>query len=105
MCLARVILFSAATRPPPIYLSCNWQPTLTPPPPSSSQVGFLACLKEFADFLEERGARGAGTGGGTAAGPLLLRFPIEGDKVGGLSIKLLLQKVRTGKSVATGQVE
>ena len=58
----------------------------TPLLPPSEQVGFLTCLKEFADWLRRRGAS---EGGGA---PMELPKPIEGDRVGGLSIKLLLQK-------------
>eukprot|EP00887_Chlorella_sp_A99_P001491 scaffold8.g1491.t1 len=50
-------------------------------------VGFLTCLKEFAEWLRARGAsEGAGRG------PLVLPWEIEGDRVGGQSLKLLLQK-------------
>lgn len=52
---------------------------LPPPTPISalcSQVGFLTCLKEFADWLV---ARGASDGHGNR---FALPCPIEGDKVG-----------------------
>ncbi|KAL4458034.1 hypothetical protein ABPG75_012899 [Micractinium tetrahymenae] len=51
-----------------------------------AQVGFLTCLKEFADWLV---ARGASDGQGNR---FALPCPIEGDKVNGLTIRLMFNK-------------
>ncbi|PRW18412.1 beclin 1 [Chlorella sorokiniana] len=51
-----------------------------------AQVGFLTCLKEFADWLV---ARGASDGQGNR---FALPCPIEGDKVGALTIRLMFNK-------------
>ncbi|KAI3435500.1 hypothetical protein D9Q98_001566 [Chlorella vulgaris] len=51
-----------------------------------AQAGFLACLKEFADWLV---ARGAVDGQGVR---FALPCPIEGDKVAGLTIRLMFNK-------------
>lgn len=51
-----------------------------------AQVGFLACLQEFADWLAQRG--GADGQGRRFALPC----PIEGDRVAGLTIRLMFNK-------------
>ena len=48
-----------------------------------AQVGFLACLREFAEWLRAAGATDE------AGRPFELPQVIEGDKVGGLSVKLM----------------
>lgn len=48
-----------------------------------AQVGFLACLREFAEWLRQRGATDE------AGRPFELPQPIEGERVGGLSVRLM----------------
>lgn len=50
-----------------------------------AQVGYLACLKLFAEALEARGARDEGR-------PFALKYAIEGDRVGDLSIRYGLSR-------------
>ncbi|KDD74039.1 hypothetical protein H632_c1630p0, partial [Helicosporidium sp. ATCC 50920] len=50
-----------------------------------AQVGFLACLSEFAAELQARG-------GGAGAAAFVLPWPIQGDHVGSQSIRHMLAK-------------
>ena len=50
-----------------------------------AQVGFLSCLKEFSEALASRGAMDEGR-------PFALKFPIDGERVGGYSIRYGLSR-------------
>lgn len=53
-----------------------------------AQVGFLACLKEFGEALTQRGATEE------EGRPFALRYAIDGDRVGGQSIRYGLSRDR-----------
>lgn len=50
-----------------------------------AQVGYLACLKDFAEALASRGTLEDGR-------PFCLKYAIEGDKIGGVSIRYGLSR-------------
>lgn len=53
-----------------------------------AQVGFLACLKEFAHYLKNNPMSSVDSGGR----PFELPWPIESDKIGGYSVRLTFAK-------------
>lgn len=69
-----------------------------------AQVAFLTCLKEFAEALAARGVtleervvpstslKKGGHGGTTGPRPFALIYPIDGDRVGGQSIRYALSR-------------